>query len=99
MKTQPPPAAEAQKSTPAADILAQTCKSTKGIAIAVVDANAIIQGGNNLSSFADKFVTVSEVLDEIRDPVSRHRLNFTPFSIDSMEPSPDSLNKGKLASY
>ncbi|KAL5747467.1 hypothetical protein ACOSP7_024467 [Xanthoceras sorbifolium] len=94
VKTQPPKTVETRnQTTPAAEIFAQSCKSTKGIAIAVVDANAIIQGGQSLSTFADKFVTVSEVMAEIRDPVSRHRLNFIPFSIDSMEPSPDSLNK------
>ncbi|KAK0587551.1 hypothetical protein LWI29_024744 [Acer saccharum] len=94
VKSQPPKTAETRnQTTPASEILAQSCKSTKGIAIAVVDANAIIQGSQSLSNFADKFVTVSEVSAEIRDPVSRHRLNFIPFSIDSMEPSPESLNK------
>ncbi|XP_010545815.1 PREDICTED: RNA-binding protein NOB1 [Tarenaya hassleriana] len=69
------------------------CNSTKGITMAVIDANAVIEGGQNLSSFADKFVTVPEVLSEIRDPVSRRRLAFIPFTIDAMEPSPESLNK------
>ncbi|XP_057546136.1 RNA-binding NOB1-like protein [Amaranthus tricolor] len=73
--------------------LLETCKSTKGIAVAVVDANAIIQGGEKLSSFADKFVSVPEVLSEIRDPTSRHRLSFLPFSIDTVEPSPEALKK------
>lgn len=96
MKTQPPQNVATQnKPAPAAEILAKSCQSTEGIAVAVVDANAIIQGGHNLANFADKFFTVSEVLAEIRDPVSRHRLNFIPFSIDSMEPSPESLHKGK----
>ena len=61
-----------------------------------MDANAIIEGGEKLTNSADKFVTVPEVLAEIRDPVSRHRLAFIPFSIDSLEPSPDALNKGIL---
>lgn len=94
VKTQPPQSAVTQtKTVPAAEILAQSCNFTEGIAVAVVDANAIIQGAHNLTNFADKFVTVPEVLAEIRDPVSRNRLNFIPFSIDSMDPSPDSLNK------
>lgn len=62
--------------------------------MAVVDANAVIEGGEKLNNSADRFVTVPEVLAEIRDPVSRHRLAFIPFSIDSMEPSSDALNKG-----
>lgn len=70
-----------------------SCKSTKGIAVAVVDANAIIQGGEQLHNSADKFVSVSDVIQEIRDPTSRHRLNFLPFTVDTMEPSPESLKK------
>ncbi|KAL4565525.1 hypothetical protein LXL04_029623 [Taraxacum kok-saghyz] len=70
-----------------------SCKSTKGIAVAVVDANAIIQGGEQLHHAADKFVSVSDVIQEVRDPTSRHRLNFLPFTVDTMEPSPESLKK------
>ncbi|XP_052210673.1 RNA-binding NOB1-like protein [Diospyros lotus] len=69
------------------------CKSSKGIAVAVVDANAIIQGGEGLANIADKFVSVAEVMNEVRDPTSRHRLNFVPFTVQTMEPSPESLKK------
>ncbi|KAK9111171.1 hypothetical protein Scep_018690 [Stephania cephalantha] len=69
----------------------ETCKSSKGIAVAVVDANAVIHGGESLMSFADKFVSVAEVMEEIRDPVSRHRLDLLPFTVEIMEPSPESL--------
>ncbi|XVF52875.1 hypothetical protein PTKIN_Ptkin05aG0053700 [Pterospermum kingtungense] len=93
LKSQPPKP-QAQNQTPATSkLFVESCKSTKGIAVAVVDTNAVIEGGEKLNNTADKFVTVPEVLAEIRDPVSRHRLAFIPFSIDSMEPSPDSLNK------
>ncbi|KAM4084866.1 hypothetical protein ACB094_08G165000 [Castanea mollissima] len=70
--------------------------TTKGIAVAVVDANALIEGGDKLtrSCAADKLVTVPEVMAEVRDPASRHRLSFLlPSSLHSMDPSPDSLNK------
>ncbi|XP_031129244.1 RNA-binding protein NOB1 [Ipomoea triloba] len=73
--------------------LVGSCNSTKGIAVAVVDANAIIHGGQNLSHNADHFVSVPEVLSEIRDPTSRHSLNFLPFTVDTMEPSPDALKR------
>ncbi|GAB4856874.1 hypothetical protein Ancab_014793 [Ancistrocladus abbreviatus] len=69
------------------------CKFTKGISVAVVDANAIIQGGERLTHLADQFVSLSEVINEVRDPTSRHRLSLLPFTIDTMEPSPDSLRK------
>ncbi|XVE64862.1 hypothetical protein DITRI_Ditri07aG0135800 [Diplodiscus trichospermus] len=89
-----PPKPQTQNQIPAtSQLFVESCKSTKGIAVAVVDANAVIQGGEKLNNTADKFVTVPEVLAEIRDPVSRHRLAFIPFSIDSMEPSSDALNK------
>lgn len=78
----------------AVSALVGNCKSTKGIAVAVIDANAIIQGGEQLHNSADKFVSVAEVIQEVRDPTSRHRLNFLPFSIDTMDPSPESLKKG-----
>ncbi|KAD6453511.1 hypothetical protein R6Q59_015382 [Mikania micrantha] len=76
-----------------ATALVGSCKSTKGIAVAVVDANAIIQGGEQLHNAADKFVSVSDVIQEVRDPTSRHRLNFLPFTVETMEPSPESLKK------
>ncbi|KAJ0716484.1 putative RNA-binding protein NOB1 [Helianthus annuus] len=97
VKQQPPPQNPNNNhhdpSQSIATALVGSCKSTKGIAVAVVDANAIIQGGEQLHNAADKFVSVSEVIQEIRDPTSRHRLNFMPFVIDTMEPSPESLKK------
>lgn len=92
MKSQPPQK-QPQDLAATTNRVFQSCKSTKGIAVAVVDANAIIQGGDKLTSFAEKFVSISEVIDEVRDPVSRHRLNFLPFTVDTMEPSPESLKK------
>lgn len=84
-------AAVAATTTPGNGVLVGSCKSTKGIVVAVVDANAIIQGGDKLHHSADRFVTVPEVLLEIRDPNSRHSLNFLPFTVEVMEPSPESL--------
>ncbi|KAL3818078.1 hypothetical protein ACJIZ3_003983 [Penstemon smallii] len=74
-------------------VLVGSCNSSKGIAVAVVDANAIIQGGERLAHSADRFVSVSDVIAEIRDPASRHSLNFLPFTVDTLEPSPDALKK------
>ncbi|KAL6967123.1 hypothetical protein U1Q18_032927 [Sarracenia purpurea var. burkii] len=74
-------------------VFVDSCKSTKGIAVAVVDANAIIQGGERLANCADKFISVSEVMDEVRDPTSRHRLAFFPFTVETVEPSPEAFKK------
>lgn len=74
-------------------VLVGSCKSSKGIAVAVVDANAIIRGEERLSHAADRFFSVADVIDEIRDPSSRHFLNFLPFTVDTLEPSPEALKK------
>lgn len=98
VKQQPPPQNpnnhHHNQSQSAATALVGSCKSTKGIAVAVVDANAIIQGGEQLHNAADKFVSVSDVIQEIRDPTSRHRLHFMPFTVETLEPAPESLKKG-----
>ncbi|CAA2950592.1 RNA-binding NOB1 [Olea europaea subsp. europaea] len=77
-------------------VMVGSCDSRKGISVAVVDANAIIQGGERLCLSADRFVSVPEVIAEIRDPASRHSLNFLPFSVDTLEPSSDALRKGTV---
>ncbi|KAK6774128.1 hypothetical protein RDI58_029367 [Solanum bulbocastanum] len=74
-------------------VLVGSCKSTKGIAVAVLDTNAIIQGGDKLNHSADRFISIPEVLSEIRDPNSRRSLSFLPFTVDTMEPFPDYLKK------
>jgi RNA-binding protein NOB1 len=96
VKSQPPPKPKHEPSPTSNQVFVDNCKSSKGIAVAVVDANALIEGGSDkLTHSADKFVTVPEVMAEVRDPTSRHRLSFLlPSSLHSMDPSPDSLNKG-----
>ncbi|XP_050228744.1 RNA-binding NOB1-like protein [Mercurialis annua] len=94
VKKPPPPQQTPNTSlNPTNNAFVESCKSSKGISMAVIDANALIEGGERLHNLADKFVTVPEVLAEIRDPVTRHRLSFIPFTIDSLEPSSDALNK------
>ncbi|KAK7358632.1 hypothetical protein VNO77_00570 [Canavalia gladiata] len=89
VKKQPPP----QESLHTDPVLEETYKSSNAISFAVVDANAVIESGEKLHGFADKFVSIPEVMQEIRDPVSRHKLSFLPFTIQTMEPSPESINK------
>ncbi|KAL0905116.1 hypothetical protein M5K25_027294 [Dendrobium thyrsiflorum] len=84
-----------KKPSPAAPISNSVfgdCKSSKGISVAVMDASAIIHG-DKLSGCADKFVSVREVVEEVRDPVSRQRLAHLPFFVETMEPSPDAIKK------
>lgn len=84
---QPPPLLETQQ-------VLEDARNRHGISVLIVDANAVIAGGDKLHGIADKFVSVPEVLEEIRDPVSRHKLSFLPFTIQTMEPTPESINKG-----
>lgn len=64
-----------------------------GVAVAVVDANAVIHG-DRLVGVADRYVSVREVIDEVRDPTSRRRAALLPFDIEIMEPSPEFIKKG-----
>jgi RNA-binding protein NOB1 len=61
----------------------------------VLDANALISGNTlNIHSYAEKFYTIQEVFDEIRDKQSRQYLNSLPFSIEVKECSEESLRAG-----
>lgn len=83
---QPPPLLQTQQ-------VLEDARNRHGISVAVVDANAVIEAGEKLHGIADKFVSVPQVMEEIRDPVSRHKLSFLPFDIQTMEPTPESINK------
>ncbi|KAI4315400.1 hypothetical protein L6164_028215 [Bauhinia variegata] len=93
VKNQTAPKPRDEDSLQTSRVLVESCKSRNGISVAIVDANAIIQGGEKLHNLADKFVSVPEVMEEVRDPVSRHRLSFLPLTIETMEPSPEAINK------
>jgi RNA-binding protein NOB1 len=64
--------------------------------VAVIDANAIIQGVGllDLLRVADRVVTIPEVLREVRDKQSRSLLESLPFNIEIQEPSDDSVKAG-----
>lgn len=69
--------------------------------VAVIDANAIISGDGlmNLMRFAERVVTIPEVLKEVRDKQSRSILAALPFKIETQEPSDESLKAGESALY
>lgn len=70
-------------------------QSTAGLKTVVVDANALIGGGVKLAGLADQFVTVREVLEEVRDPASRFYLATLPVTIRCLEPSSEALAAGE----
>ena len=62
--------------------------------VAVVDANAIING-LRLESVADKLFTIQEVLDEVRDKQSRQFLASLPYGLEVREPDEQSVKAGR----
>lgn len=65
---------------------------------AVVDANAII-AGMHLERLADQAVTISEVLQEIRDQRSREYLQNFPHGIKAVQPNKESIAAGTLGLF
>ncbi|KAF3323156.1 RNA-binding protein NOB1 [Carex littledalei] len=91
----PPPSFEAPPTPPRpmeAQVSGRENMSKGGVAVAVVDANAVIHG-DRLVGVADRYVSVREVIDEVRDPSSRRRAALLPFDIETMEPSPEFIKK------
>ncbi|KAJ3685794.1 hypothetical protein LUZ61_014958 [Rhynchospora tenuis] len=76
----------------ASQVLGKANMNGGGVAVAIVDANAVIHG-DRLVGVADRYVSVREVLDEVRDPTSRRRVAFLPFDIETIEPSPEFIKK------
>ncbi|CAN0035164.1 unnamed protein product, partial [Phaeothamnion confervicola] len=58
----------------------------------VIDTAAIIKGaGMTLAGHAERFWTVPEVLQEVRDKKARHHLDTLPFELQLREPSDEAL--------
>jgi RNA-binding protein NOB1 len=74
--------------------LVASCASSGGVAVAVVDANAVISGGGALSTTAGRMVTVPEVLEEVRDAAARRRLQLLPTPVETVDPTPEFVKKG-----
>ncbi|DAZ93062.1 TPA: hypothetical protein N0F65_009736 [Lagenidium giganteum] len=56
----------------------------------IIDSGAIIKG-TNLTSLAENFWTVPDVLNEIRDKHARTKLQNLPFELKTREPSAESI--------
>lgn len=73
--------------------LVASCANSSGVAVAVVDANAVISGGSALSTSAGRLVTVPEVLEEVRDAAARRRLALLPVPVETVDPAPEFVKK------
>ncbi|XP_048544315.1 RNA-binding NOB1-like protein [Triticum urartu] len=69
--------------------IVSSCANSSGLAVAVVDANAVISGGATLSSTAGRLVTV---LEEVCD-AARRRLAFLPTPVETVEPAPEFVKR------
>ena len=66
--------------------------------IVIVDANAIISG-IRLEGLGDRFCTIQEALNEVRDKRSRTFLSTLPYGIQVKEPTEESVKAGGLAGW
>ncbi|KAI4968693.1 hypothetical protein ZWY2020_046023 [Hordeum vulgare] len=82
-----------ESSAQAVSRIVSSCASSSGLAVAVVDANAVISGGAALASTAGRLVTVPEVLDEVRDAAARRRLALLPAPVETVEPAPEFVKR------
>eukprot|EP00249_Psilotum_nudum_P018668 c26909_g1_i1 orf=117-2021(+) len=69
----------------------ESLSSSAGVTVAVVDANALITTSYKLRGMADRFFTVKEVLEEVRDPLSRAQLAALMVTVECLEPSQEAL--------
>ena len=74
-----------ESSAQAVSQIVSSCANSSGLAVAVVDANAVISGGAALASTAGRLVTVPEVLEEVRDAAARRRLALLPTPVETIE--------------
>lgn len=72
-----------------------TVRSKSGLSAIVVDTNAVIGSGMHLVGTAERFVTLREVLEEVRDPMSRMNLAALPIKLEVLEPDSEAVTKGK----
>ncbi|CAD6252179.1 unnamed protein product [Miscanthus lutarioriparius] len=86
-------AVEKESAAQAVSRIVASCANSSGVAVAVVDANAVISGGSALSTSAGRLVTVPEVLEEVRDAAARRRLGLLSVPVETIEPAPEFVKK------
>ncbi|KAG0561888.1 hypothetical protein KC19_9G100800 [Ceratodon purpureus] len=72
---------------------ASAVRSKSGLSTIVVDTNAVIGSGMHLVGTAERFVTLREVLEEVRDPMSRMNLAALPIKLEVLEPDSEAVTK------
>lgn len=86
--------AKVAKLSPAAPAAVEAPAPSADERVAIVDANAIISG-LRLEGLADRFVTVPEVLAEVRDKQSRQFMASLTYGLEAREPAEESLRAGE----
>ncbi len=75
-------------------VATETVRSRSGLRTLVVDANAIIGGASHLLGASDRFFTIRQVLEEVRDPISRLQMASVPLTLECVEPEKEAITKG-----
>ncbi len=83
-----------QAAAPSLDDDAEAAAALRSARLAILDANALISG-LQLAGVADRFMTIEEVLGEVRDKQSRQLLASLPFKLEVKEPSEESIAAGE----
>jgi RNA-binding protein NOB1 len=91
-------AVEQESAAQAVSRIVASCANSSGVTVAVVDANAVISGAPALSTSAGRLVTVPEVLEEVRDAAARRRLGLLPIPVETVDPAPEFVKKGRCSS-
>ena len=73
--------------------IVSSCANSSGLAVAVVNANAVISGGAALASTAGRLVTV---LEEVCDAAARRRLALLPTPVETVDLTPAFVKRGRL---
>ncbi len=63
------------------------------VGVLVVDSAPIINSSHTLSALAQKYVTVPEVLKELKDKATRDALEKLPFQLETKSPSEEAILK------
>lgn len=69
-------------------------KDTKGVRTLVIDAGPMLRVGLRVKDYAEEFITVPEVFNEIRDRQARQQLAIFPFEIKTRVPSEEAFKAG-----
>ena len=76
--------------------IVRRCPNSSSLVVAVVDTKAITFGSAALASTTGRLVNVPEILEEVRDATVRWRLALLPTPVETVEPAPEFVKRGRM---